>query len=115
MDTFEIKKYRRGKLIHIRLSPRTHQRLKIRTAELGTNMQRFVSRTVRRALLPPRITKPKKQKVETSGDSPIGPKQALETPIKPLVISKLIIPVKGSRKSLGTLNSLKHEKIENKK
>jgi len=62
VDASEIKSYRRGKLIHIRLSPRTHQRLKIRVAELGTTMQRYVSRTVRRSLLPPKPKTPKAPK-----------------------------------------------------
>jgi hypothetical protein len=63
VDASEIKNYRRGKLIHIRLSPKTHQRLKIRVAELDTTMQRYVSRTVRRSLLPPKpkTLKPTKQ------------------------------------------------------
>ncbi len=62
MDFFDTKNYRRGKLIHIRLSPRTHQRLKIRVAELGTTMQRYVSRTVRHSLLPPKPKTPKTPK-----------------------------------------------------
>ena len=77
MDAFEIKKYRRGKLIHVRLSPRTHQRLRIRVAELATTMQRYVSRTVRRSLLPP---KPKPPKI------PKPPKQPKSKP-----------PVEGSK------------------
>jgi predicted DNA binding CopG/RHH family protein len=56
MDAYEISKYKRGKLIHIRLSPRTHQRLKVKAAALGMTMQRWVSRTIRKALRP-RIVK----------------------------------------------------------
>ncbi len=87
MDASEIKSYRRGKLIHIRLSPRTHQGLKIRVAELGTTMQRYVSRTVRRSLLPPKPKTPKpvkqpKAQPPTAKGSKLVVNQAPETPKK---------------------------------
>jgi len=83
VDASEIKKYRRGKLIHIRLSPRNHQRLKIRVAELGTTMQRFVSRTVRRALLPPKPKSTKKPKATQDPQPKSEQTQAPEVSKKP--------------------------------
>ncbi len=82
MDVFEIKKYRRGKLIHIRLSPQTHQRLKIRVAELGTTMQRYVSRTVRRSLLPhkPKAPKPVKPAKESKSKPPVEGSKVVVNP-----------------------------------
>jgi hypothetical protein len=88
VDALEIKNYRRGKLIHIRLSPKTHQRLKIRVAELGTTMQRYVSRTVRRSLLPPKPKAPKptkqpKIKPVKAGASKVVVNPPVEAPKKP--------------------------------
>ncbi len=82
MDASEIKKYRRGKLIHIRLSPKTHQRLKIRVAELGTTMQRYVSRTVRRSLLPPKPKAPKPNKKPKSKPPVEGSKVVVNPPVE---------------------------------
>jgi transposase-like protein len=53
-------KKRRGQLIHIRLSEKLHQRVKIRTAYLKTTMQRWVVSTLRNALRKKK-RKPKKQ------------------------------------------------------
>jgi len=82
VDASEIKKYRRGKLIHIRLSPKTHQRLKIRVAELGTTMQRYVSRTVRRSLLPPKPKAPKPNKKPKSKPPVEGSKVVVNPPVE---------------------------------
>ena len=49
MEELRISK-RKGKLIHIRLSPSTHTRLKIRVAELRTTLQSWTEKTIRNAL-----------------------------------------------------------------
>ena len=102
MDAYEIKQYRRGKLIHIRLSPRTHQRLKIRVAELKTTLQRFVSRTVRRALLPPKDKAPKKPKPLTVEYGPVKPLGAKDGEIKPPVTPSEAPKVDEAKKPLET-------------
>jgi hypothetical protein len=52
MDEYGDSKHKRGKLIHIRLTPKTHQRLRVKVAALGTTMQRWVSLTLVNALRP---------------------------------------------------------------
>lgn len=96
MDAYEIKQYRRGKLIHIRLSPRTHQRLKIRVAELETTLQRFVSRTVRRALLPPKGKKHKPTRVK---GGPVRPQAAQVAPIKLQVAAQPVPKAEETKKA----------------
>jgi len=45
-----ISKTQDGKLIHVRLSPITHHRLRIHVAQLNTTIQDYVSSTIRNAL-----------------------------------------------------------------
>jgi len=45
-----IPKLKRGKLIHVRLSPVTHHKLRIHVAELNTTIQDWVTSTIRNAL-----------------------------------------------------------------
>jgi len=74
MEKLKSKKLKRGKLIHIRLSPKTHQRLKIRVAELNTSLQGWVSRTIRKELRPKKLLFPKPPKVEPEKpDIPVKP------------------------------------------
>jgi len=74
MENFKAKKYKRGKLIHIRLSPKIHQRLKIRVAELNTSQQAWVSRAIRRELRPKKPLLPKPPKGESGKpDIPVKP------------------------------------------
>ena len=49
MKKVKIRK-RKGKLIHVRLSPKLHTRLKIRVAELQTTIQSWTVTTIRNTL-----------------------------------------------------------------
>lgn len=40
----------KGKLIHIRLHPRTHMRLKVQVAESNTTIQTYANRAIRVAM-----------------------------------------------------------------
>jgi hypothetical protein len=82
VDDGEIKP-RKEKLIHIRLSPRTHYRLKVWTAEKNVTIQAWVSRAIRQVLRRQRILarKAEREKVaslaEPVSDQPKdGPKDA---------------------------------------
>lgn len=54
MEKVKIRK-RKEKLIHIRLSPLIHTRLKIRVAELRTTIQSWTVSSIRNGLRKPKI------------------------------------------------------------
>ena len=62
MEKMKIRK-RKGKLIHIRLSPILHTRLKIRVAELRTTIQSWTVTSIRNGLREKKVKKFKIKKV----------------------------------------------------
>jgi hypothetical protein len=51
------KRIRKGKLIHIRLTPYAHKALKVKVAEQGTTFQNWISRVIRLELLKERLNR----------------------------------------------------------
>jgi hypothetical protein len=69
------KRTRKGKLVHIRLTPFSHKALRVKVAEQGTTLQEWTSRVIRLELLKERLRRKPSVPAKTEKPHKIKPRE----------------------------------------